>query len=85
MIYIFAGSITFVTVFIKGFQYKNVIGGHMKMVAITAYAMAFFDVVLIGIVAKNHWTIGLACGLGAMLGMLASIKLHNKLFTKKEN
>lgn len=80
MIYIIAGIITFITVFIKGFQYKNVIGGHMKMVAVTAYAMAFGDVLLIGIVAKNHWTIGIACGLGAMFGMLGSIKLHNFLF-----
>lgn len=80
MIYLLAGIITFITVFIKGFQYKNVIGNHMKMIAITAYAMAFCDVILIGIVAKNHWTIGLACGMGAMLGMIGSIKLHNRMF-----
>lgn len=80
--YFLAGVITFITVFIKGLQYKNVIGGHMQMVAITAYAMAFGDVVLIGLVAKNHWTIGLACGLGAMFGMLTSIKIHNRIFGK---
>ena len=80
MAYIIGGCTTFVTVFVKGFQYKNVIGGHMKLVAVTAYVMAFLDVFLIGLVSRNDWLIAFPCGLGAMLGMLASIKLHNRMF-----
>ncbi len=52
----------------------------MKLVAVTAYAMAFLDVFLIGLVSRNDWLIAFPCGLGAMLGMLTSIKLHNRLF-----
>ncbi len=52
----------------------------MKLVAVTAYVMAFLDVFLIGLVSRNDWLIAFPCGLGAMLGMLASIKLHNRMF-----
>ena len=52
----------------------------MKLVAVTAYTMAFLDVFLIGLVSRNDWLIAFPCGLGAMVGMLASIKLHNRMF-----
>jgi len=52
----------------------------MKLVAVTAYTMAFLDVFLIVLVSRNDWLIAFLCGLGSMVGMLASIKLHNRIF-----
>lgn len=76
-------AVTFVAVFLKGFQHKNVNGGHLKLVVMTSYAIAFGDVLLIGIIAKSGWEIGFSSGTGAALGMLGSIVLHDKLLKKE--
>ena len=74
--------VTFITIFLKGFQHKNVIGGHLKLMTITSYAMAFGDVLLIGIISKSGWEIGFSSGTGAALGMLCSVLLHDMMFKK---
>ena len=76
-------ALTFVSVFLKGLQYKNVIGGHLRMVAVTAYAMAFMDVVSVALVVHGGWTLALSAGAGASLGMITSIKLHDSIFKRK--
>lgn len=85
MVYALSLMVTFVAVFLKGFQHKNVIGGHLKMVALTSYAMAFFDVVAVSIVVKQGMSVAWSAGTGAALGMVCSILLHDKLFKGKEN
>lgn len=80
--HIVAGFVTFATVFLKGFQHKNVIGGHYRLIAVTSYAMSFCDVFLIGIVAHSGWEISFACGTGAACGMVASVWLHDRLLRR---
>ena len=80
MNYLIVGLVTFVTVFLKGFQYKNVIGGHLKLVAVTSYAMAFCDVILVGFIVKLGWQVAFASGTGAAIGMVASVVLHDRIF-----
>lgn len=81
-IYAASFAVTFIAVFLKGFQHKNVIGGHLKMVAVTSYAMAFFDVAAVSIVVKQGMSVAWSAGTGAAIGMVCSIVLHDKLFKK---
>lgn len=70
---------TFTSVFLKGFQHKNVIGGHLKSIAITSYLMAVTDVILVGLISQKGFVIAFACGTGAALGMLISVHYHVKI------
>jgi hypothetical protein len=45
-------AITFATVFLRGFQHKNVIGNHIRAVIVTSYLMAVCDVLFIGLLIK---------------------------------
>ena len=82
MHYALAGVVTFVTVGLKGFQHKNVIGGHLRWIVMTSYAMAFCDVYLIGLIARSTWDIAFACGTGAAFGMAGAVLLHDRVFGK---
>lgn len=83
MIYFWAGIGTFVAVFLKGFQHKNVIANMYGNTFITSYLMAFVDVLLIGLIARATWDIAFASGTGAAIGMVSAMWLHNHLFAKK--
>lgn len=76
-------AVTFTAVFLKGFQHKNVIGNHVKTVFFTSYLMAAFDVASITIIIRGGWPIILTSGTGAAFGMVAAIKLHDRLFKRK--
>ena len=84
-LYFFSFITSFCAVFLKGFQHKNVIGNHVKAVFYTSFLMAGFDVVAITIVVKGDWTIAFSAGFGAALGMVSSMKFHDKLFKDKRN
>lgn len=81
-IYVSSVLVSFCSVFLKGFQHKNVIGNHLKSVFGTSYAMAAFDVLSIALIVKGGWTIAFSSGTGAAFGMIAAIKLHDRLFGK---
>lgn len=72
--------VTFISVFLKGFQHKNVIANKIKSVVVTSYLMASADVLLVGLVARDGFILIPFCGTGAALGMYLSIKLHDRLF-----
>lgn len=85
MVLYFLSFITsFCAVFLKGFQHKNVIGNHVHAVFYTSFLMAAFDVAAITLVVKGDWTIMFSAGLGAALGMVSSMKLHDYIFKRKE-
>lgn len=73
-------GVSFVSVFLKGFQHKNVIGNHVRTVFVTSYAMALFDVAAVTLIVKGGWPIALTSGTGAAFGMVAAIKLHDRIF-----
>lgn len=73
---------SFLTVGLKGFQSKNVIGHHVKSVAVTSFCVAMCEVMLVGLVATNGWSVAIPSGLGASLGMVTSILLHDKFLGK---
>lgn len=80
--YLFALAGTFVSVFLKGFQHKNVIHNLYIPTAVTSYLMAFLDVMLINLVAKSDWSIAFASGTGAAAGMVLAMWIHNKYMHK---
>ncbi len=80
MIYALSIFVSFIACFLKGFQHKNVIGGHIKTVFFTSWLMAAFDVAAVTLIVQGGWPIALSSGLGASVGMVAAIKLHDRLF-----
>ena len=48
---------TLIAVALKGYQHKNVIGGHIKSVCFIAYLMYIFDILAVTLIIKNDWTI----------------------------
>jgi hypothetical protein len=77
----FAG--TLVSVGLKGFQHKNVVANLYVHTAITSYAMAFMDVLLIGLIARSSWSVAFASGTGAATGMVVAMWLHNRMMKKR--
>jgi len=86
MYWLYAVSIatSFFAVALKGFQQKNVIGGHVKSVFLTSYLMAAFDVASVSLIVSGGWPIALTSGTGAAFGMVFAIKLHDRMFKPKE-
>jgi hypothetical protein len=84
MNYLMALVLTFVTVFLKGLQHKNVIHNLYVNTFFTSYLMAFMDVLIIGLIAKSGWDIAFASGTGGALGMVAAMYLHNRYMKPKE-
>jgi hypothetical protein len=82
-LYIASVTVTFVSVFLKGFQHKNVIGNHKKTVFFTSYMMALFDVISVMVIIQGGLIIALTAGTGAAFGMIAAIALHDKIFKGK--
>jgi hypothetical protein len=81
-LYAISTLVTFCSVFLKGFQHKNVIGGHLKLIAVTSYAMAVFDVAAVMVIYKGGWWMTLSSGTGAAIGMVLAIVFHDRLFNK---
>lgn len=75
---------TFISVGLKGFQHKNVIGGKTAWIAYTSYAMAFCDYWVISTISKGQWTLSLMMGTGGAAGMVLSIMLWDYLDRKSK-
>ena len=78
MIQLTAFIVSFIAIFLRGWQQKNVIHGKYTMIAITSYLLALTDVAVVGIIVEHGWNTVLAQGSGAALGMLASVYIHNR-------
>lgn len=81
---------TFVTVFLKGFQHKNVINDAYIPTFFTSYLMAAADVIVVGMIAKSvvldgNWYIAVASGTGGAFGMVTAMYVHNRFFKKEKS
>lgn len=85
-VFLYGGSIvaSFLTVFFKGLQYKNVNGGHYKLVFINSYLMSAAEVLTITLVVKGGWAIAITSGIGGSVGMILSMWLHDKFVRKRK-
>jgi hypothetical protein len=78
MIQLTAFLVSFIAIFLRGFQQMNVIHSKYTMIAITSYLLALTDVAVVSIIVEHGWNTVLAQGTGAALGMLASVYIHNR-------
>ena len=78
MIQITAFLVSFIAIFLRGFQQMNVIHSKYTMIAITSYLLALTDVAVVSIIVEHGWNTVLAQGSGAALGMLTSVYIHNR-------
>jgi hypothetical protein len=83
MEYLLAFLGAFCVVFLKGFQHKNVINNLYLPTFLTSYAMMFTEVLFVGLIARNGWTIAFVAATGAAFAMVAAMYIHNR-FMKKE-
>ncbi len=70
--------VSFIAIFLRGFQQMNVIHSKYTMIAVTSYLLALTDVAVVSIIVEHGWNTVLAQGSGAALGMLTSIYIHNR-------
>jgi uncharacterized membrane protein YjjP (DUF1212 family) len=80
VIYPVSMVLSFFAVFLKGFQLKNVQHDQYGAIALTSYAIAFFEVATVTLILKGGWWIALTSGTGGALGMLFSIYAHRRIF-----
>ena len=84
MIYALSVLVSFIAVFLKGFQHKNVIGAHLKSVVVTSYFLAAFDVLAVSLIIRGGWWVAFTSGTGAALGMLCAMMFHDWIFGPKK-
>ena len=83
--------ITFVYVFAKAYQQRNVVHNNWLMIPVFSYIMGFLELsgLSIGIldIAENGWhriiILGFAHGSGGTIGCYVAMWLHNKLHIRK--
>lgn len=83
-VYVTAIVTMFATTFLRGFQNKNVAGGYIKLAGVFGYAMAVCDMVTIGLVVKGGLAVAFIGAIGAALGWMAGMVVHNLLMKKRE-
>jgi hypothetical protein len=84
MLYLISFICTFFAIALRGFQHKNVIGGHTKLVCLTAYIMYVFDVLAVSLIVRNDLSIVFVSAFGSSLGMYVAIRLHDRVLGKPE-
>lgn len=81
-IYFLVFSSSFLFIALKSWQQLNVVKKQYAWIIPTSMLMAFVEVYIIAITARNGWNIYLvlAVGVGSGLGSLCATFLHTKLF-----
>ena len=77
-----SGFATFMLVFLRGFQQKNVHGNHYFMAAITSTAMSVTDIAVVSFVIHHGWAVLPYTATGATLGIISSMWLHSRVVGK---
>lgn len=77
-------GVSFLAVFLKGFQHQNVIGGKFKSAFMISYIMAVFEVAVITLMVKTGWLSVIPVGTGAALGIVLSMYIYRKFDNKKD-
>lgn len=78
-LYALSLAVSFCSVFLKGFQHKNVIGMHYKLTFFTSCLMGAFDVATVTLIVKGGWWIAATSGIGAGFGMITAMYVHKRI------
>ena len=78
--------VSFLGVFLKAFQQKNVMQNKYLAVPLVTYGLAFTDVFIIGAVAYTGitWASVNGIAIGGATGCIAAMLLHNKIFKQEK-
>lgn len=71
--------ITFVSVFLLGFQQKNVQHDKYLMAMVTSFCIAFFQFTIYRAAATGDALDWIYMGIGGSLGIVLSMVIHNKM------
>ena len=71
-------TVSFLAVFLKGFQHQNVIGGKFKSAFFVSYVMAVFEVAVVTLMVANGWMSVIPVGTGAALGIVSSMYIYRR-------
>ena len=83
-----AGGASFVFIFLKAFQQRNVVlDAPWHIVVVTSLAMASVELYVIAAVVYSGYSINLVAsvGLGAGLGAVAAMRLHRRIFRQERS
>ncbi|WP_422023417.1 hypothetical protein [Pyruvatibacter mobilis] len=87
MIYLTTLFASFVFVFLKAFQQRNVAFDKYVWIIPTSYLMAVVEVIVVANIAMSGWDVWnvLALGTGGGFGSLLAALVHKKFLTRKES
>lgn len=71
-------GISFVAVFMKGYQHQNVIGGNYWAAFCLSYLMAIGQVATLLLMVQVGWASVFPVGTGSALGLVLSMYLYRK-------
>ena len=83
MNYLVALCVSFIYVFLKAFQQKNVVFDNYALIAPTSMFMAFCEATIIILYVKNTFWIFIPIGIGASLGSMLAMYVYNRWVRKK--
>jgi hypothetical protein len=78
ILYVASVLTSFISVFVKIFQTKNVMGNHQKLAFFTSYGVAVLDVATINFIIEGGWIIAVTSGTGAAFGVVAAMRVHDR-------
>lgn len=73
----------FLVSFVKTFQQRNIIYGHIKSAFFTSWVVTGLEVASISFVVIGGWTVIFSAGIGGSIGVVVAMKMHSRLYTKK--
>ena len=74
---------SFVSVFVKIFQTKNVMGDHKRIAFATSYVVAILDVATIKFIVDGGWWIAASSGTGAAFGVITAMWAHDRFIGER--
>lgn len=80
MLYLLSVLTTFAAAFVKTFQQRNIVNGHVKTAFVTSWAITGLEIATIGFVVSEGWYILFSAGFGGAVGVVAAMKMHKQIF-----
>ena len=82
IVWITSFASSFAMIFLKGFQYQNVIGGHYRAAFLISFAISVAEVCLIAVIATNLFVTLIPVSLGGAFGIVLSMYVHRKFMRR---
>lgn len=76
--------VSLIGVGMRGFQHKNVIGSHYKLIAVCSYLIVIGDALTALFVVKVGILVTIPAGTGAAIGMVLSTWIHDTYIKERK-